>query len=129
MGVSGTFALGVNTSDTETEKLRMKADPKRVIAWLLVILAPLAGGIAIILLALRTPPDLLVRIIEKQFAVVVGLPLAAVLAAFIVIALRHTEGPIKLKGLGFEFDGASGQVILWVICFLAIAGAIHMLWI
>ena len=107
----------------------MKADPKRVIAWLLVILAPLAGGIAIILLALRTPPDLLVRIIEKQFAVVVGLPLAAVLAAFIVIALRHTEGPIKLKGLGFEFDGASGQVILWVICFLAIAGAIHMLWI
>ena len=129
MGVSGTLVIGVNTSDTETEKLRMKADPKRVIAWLLVILAPLAGGIAIILLALRTPPDLLVRIIEKQFAVVVGLPLAAVLAAFIVIALRHTEGPIKLKGLGFEFDGASGQVILWVICFLAIAGAIHMLWI
>lgn len=106
----------------------MNADPKRVVGWLLTILVPLGGGIAIVLLALRTPPEILERIIEKQFAAVIGLPLAAALAAFVVVALRHSEGPIKFKAVGFEFEGASGQVMLWVICFLAIAGAIRLLW-
>jgi hypothetical protein len=106
----------------------MKANPKRVIVWLLVILIPLFGGAAVVTLALRTPSEILVRIVEKQFAAVIGLPLAAGLAALVVVVLRHTEGPIKFKGLGFEFEGASGQVILWVICFLAIAGAIRLLW-
>ncbi len=106
----------------------MKANPKRVLVWVLVILAPLMGGIALIMLALRIPPDVLARLVEKQFAVVVGLPLAAALAALVVLILRHTEGPIKFRGLGFEFEGASGQVILWVICFLAVVGAIRLLW-
>jgi uncharacterized membrane protein YjgN (DUF898 family) len=106
----------------------MKADPNRVITWLLVFLVPLAGGLGLLTLLLRLRTEVLERIVEKQFAVVVGLPLAAALAALIVIGLRHTEGPIKFKGLGFEFEGTSGQVVLWVVCFLAIAGAIRLLW-
>lgn len=106
----------------------MKADPKQVITWLFVILVPLAGGLGLLLLLLRLRTEILERILEKQFAAVIGLPLAAALAAFIVIGLRHTEGQIKFKGLGFEFEGASGQVVLWVVCFLAIAGAIRLLW-
>jgi hypothetical protein len=106
----------------------MSPDPKRVVGWLLTILVPLGGGMAIVLLAFRVSHEVLERIVEKQFAVVIGLPLAAALAAFIVVALRHTEGPIKFKALGFEFEGASGQVVLWIACFLAIAGAIRLLW-
>lgn len=43
------------------------------------------------------------------------------MAAFIVAALRHSKGP-------FKFEGAAGQVILWVVCFLSIAAAIRLLW-
>lgn len=107
----------------------MRANPKRVIVWVLVILAPLLGGVTLITLALRLPPDVMARVVEKQFAAVIGLPLAAAMAGLVVLILRHTEGPIKFKGLGFEFEGASGQVILWVICFLSIAGAIRFLWV
>jgi hypothetical protein len=107
----------------------MNADPQKVVGWLLTILVPLGGGLAIILLALRTPPAILEQVIEKNFAAVIGLPLAAALAAFVVVSLRHTEGPIRFKAFGFEFEGASGQVVLWVFCFLAIALAIRLLWV
>jgi hypothetical protein len=43
--------------------------------------------------------------------------------------LEQTSGPIEFEGLGFKFKGASGPVVLWVFCFLAIAGAIKLVWI
>jgi hypothetical protein len=67
-------------------------------------------------------------ILIGKFQVVVGLPAAAI-AAFVVVAfLRQTAGPIEFEGFGFKFRGAAGQVILWLICFLAIAAAIKWLW-
>ncbi len=67
-------------------------------------------------------------LIENHFASIVGLPMAAA-GAFIVVALfRQSDGPIEFRGLGFEFKGASGQVAMWIVCFLAIAGAIKLCW-
>ena len=40
---------------------------------------------------------------------------------------QDTSGPVKFEGLGFKFEGTSGQVVLWVLYFLAIAGAIKLL--
>jgi hypothetical protein len=37
-------------------------------------------------------------------------------------------GHIRLKGLGFEFEGASAPTVLWLFCFLAIVGGMKMLW-
>jgi hypothetical protein len=63
-----------------------------------------------------------------HFASVIGLPCAAA-AAFVIIALfRVTEGRIKFEVIGFKFEGASGPIVMWVLCFLAIAAAIRMLW-
>ena len=73
-------------------------------------------------------PELWERIIREHFAAVVGLPMAALLASFIVIALKYAEGPMEFEALGFKFRGASGQVILWIMCFLAITIAIRLLW-
>jgi hypothetical protein len=50
------------------------------------------------------------------------------IAFLLVVFLRQTEGPFEFKGLGFEFNAASGQVAMWVVCFLAIVGAIKLLW-
>jgi hypothetical protein len=67
-------------------------------------------------------------LVVKNFAAIIGLPFAFI-AAFIVVALfRQGDSPIEFKGLGLEFKGASGEVILWLLCFLAISGAIKLLW-
>jgi len=65
---------------------------------------------------------------RDHYAAIVGLPAAAAVSFVIVVFLRQADGPIEFKGLGFEFKGASGQVAMWVICFLAIAGAIKLCW-
>lgn len=65
----------------------------------------------------------------QHFAAMVGIPVAALVAIFVVLALGATvEGPIEVKGLSFEFKGAAGPAILWAILFLAFAGAIRLLW-
>lgn len=106
----------------------MNADPKRIATWVLTLTVPVTAAVVLAGFLFVLPFDSLVQIVTRHFAAVVGLPLAALLAAFIVVALRHTAGPIKFEGLGFKFEGGAGQVILWVICFLAIALGIRVLW-
>ncbi len=61
------------------------------------------------------------RIFLEHFAAVVGLPAAAIASLFIVIILEASSGNI-------EFKGASGPIIMWVVCFLSIVLAIKALW-
>ncbi|MBY0322960.1 MAG: hypothetical protein K2X72_29835 [Reyranella sp.] len=68
------------------------------------------------------------RILENHFSAIIGLPSAAAVAFAIVVFLRQTEGPMEFEGLGFKIKGAAGQVFMWICCFLAIAGAIKLLW-
>jgi hypothetical protein len=63
-----------------------------------------------------------------HFPATVGLPAAAA-GAFVVCALfRTAEGKIKFAVFNVHFEGASGPIVMWVLCFLAIAAAIRMLW-
>ena len=64
----------------------------------------------------------------EHFTVVVGLPSAGALAFVVVTLFRQGEGPITIKGMGFEIQGAAGPVVLWVLCFLATYGGIKLLW-
>ena len=105
----------------------MNSDPKNVITWLLIIV-PIVAVTLLSGILHFTEPGLFIEIVKKHFAATIGLPMAALLAAFIVVGLRHSDGPMKFEGLGFKFEGSSGQVILWIFCFLAITGAIRLLW-
>jgi hypothetical protein len=67
-------------------------------------------------------------VLKDHYAAIVGLPAAAAVSFIIVVLLRQTEGPIEFEGLGFKFHSASGQVAMWVVCFLAFAGAIRLCW-
>lgn len=70
----------------------------------------------------------LTKLVLDNFAAIIGLPFAF-LAAFIVVALfRQAEGEIEFEAVGVKLKGAAGQIVLWVICFLAITGAIALLW-
>jgi hypothetical protein len=68
------------------------------------------------------------EIVHDHFAAIMGLPLAAAVAFVLVIFLRQAAGPIQFEGLGFKFNAAAGQVVMWVVCFLALAGAIRLCW-
>jgi hypothetical protein len=68
------------------------------------------------------------EILQRHYQAIIGLPAAAAVSFIIVVFLRQTEGPIEFEGLGFKLKGAAGQAVMWVVCFLAIAGAIKLVW-
>lgn len=88
------------------------------------------GGVVLLIVAvwLNRFDPVLTQLVVRNFAAIIGLPFAF-LAAFAIVALfRQTEGPVEFEGLGLKFKGASGQIILWMICFSAIAANIKLLW-
>ncbi|MEZ5635967.1 MAG: hypothetical protein R3E92_02415 [Burkholderiaceae bacterium] len=106
----------------------MSADPKTVITWVLVLVVPFAATAILAGFLTRIPYDVQLQIVQDHFAAIVGLPVAAIFSAFLVVVLQQTSGPVRFEGLGFKFEGTSGQVVLWVFCFLAITVAIKLLW-
>jgi hypothetical protein len=88
------------------------------------------GGTALVigLLWVNRFDPVVTDLVVRNFATIIGLPFAFI-AAFVVVALfRQGDGVMEFKGFGLEFKGASGEIVLWVLCFLSIAGAIKLLW-
>jgi hypothetical protein len=94
-----------------------------------IALAALAATASLIVAAWVNRFDpVLTDLVVKNFPAIIGLPFAFI-AAFVVVALfRQGSAPIEFTGLGLSFKGASGEIILWILCFLAISGSIRMLW-
>lgn len=47
---------------------------------------------------------------------------------FAIVALfKIAEGPVKFHGPGFNFEGASGEIVMWFICFAILALTIGLL--
>jgi hypothetical protein len=72
--------------------------------------------------------DWVLPLAKEHFAATIGLPFAALAALCLVILLEITTGTIEVKGLGFEFKGAGGPLVMWIFIFLSIASAIKLLW-
>lgn len=71
----------------------------------------------------------LLQIISTHFAATIGVPLSALSAFCIVVLLDvFSKGDIELEIPGFKLRGASGPVLLWVICFIAFIVGLRMLW-
>ena len=64
-------------------------------------------------------------VVTKHFAAIAGLPAAAASSFAILVFLRQMQGPIEF---GFKLHGASGAVVLWVLCFMAMGWAIRLCW-
>ena len=54
--------------------------------------------------------------------------MSAISAFCLVALLEISRGPIEFEVMVFKFKGASGPVVLWVFCFLAIIFAVNLLW-
>jgi hypothetical protein len=67
-------------------------------------------------------------IFQHHYAVIFGLPGAALVSFILVIVFEvHFD---KIDGVFsiLKFRGASGPIILWVLCFLSIVSAMKLLW-
>ena len=68
------------------------------------------------------------QLVVDYFRVIIGLPAAGVFSFLIVALFQSTVGAIRVEMIGFKFEGAAGPIVMWIMTFLAIVGAITMLW-
>ena len=100
-----------------------------ITSWtILITITVLLAAVFFTMLYQGVKKELFATIAQRHFPVVVCIPIAAISALFGVIILGSIVGPIKFKVPGFEFEGASGPVILWAICFWAMVQGIWLLW-
>jgi hypothetical protein len=93
-----------------------------------LVLCSIIGGVILFTIFIIDLGAFRQKILIDHFIALFGLPSAAAAAFIIVTLFRQGEEPIRIKGLGFEIQGAAGPVVLWVLCFLAICGGIKLLW-
>ena len=68
------------------------------------------------------------RMVQEHPAATIGLAMSAISAFCLVAILEISRGAIEFEAMGFKFRGASGPVILWVFCFLAMIFGVWLLW-
>lgn len=101
--------------------------PQELLPW--VLLSTIVGvGILFPYFIFRGFNPEFLDLYKKNFIVIIGLPLAALMSLFIVGFLEQTSGSIEFEGLGFKFIGTSGSVVMWIFCYLALVFSFKLLW-
>jgi hypothetical protein len=120
---------GLTPRSRATRAMQQLASAAVFVGLVLFAGAFFVGGALALWHAQNQAPAYMADELKHHFAAVVGLPSAALLALWIVMFLeQRADGTLKMKGLGFELEGGSGQIVLWVIVFLAITTGIRVAW-
>jgi hypothetical protein len=104
---------------------------RQVVTWLCVASGPALAGITFfpIIRAALQQQQWLLAIFRQHYAAIFGLPSAALLSFILVVVFEARFDNIEMEIANLvKFRGASGPIILWVLCFLSIASAIKLLW-
>ena len=102
---------------------------RSVAVWvLLVMMVIICGSVFIGFARSAKIEEFWIPIAKEHFSAIVGLPMAALAALCIVLVLRISSGPLEFEGWGLKFKGAAAPIVFWLLCFLAMAGAIKLLW-
>jgi uncharacterized membrane protein len=132
VGPTGTTLEETTMKQTEAQRAQGRFRPalRGIVAVVVVVGVTSLVGVFVFYAArdMAQAAPWMMEAVRDHFAALVGLPAAALAALCLVLVLEVKSGPIEFEGFGFKFRGASGEVILWVICFLAIATAIKLLW-
>jgi hypothetical protein len=120
----------VNMAPANEQDRNASTSLRQVARWVVLLGAVAWGLFAGGFLAYNSLHDgFIVELTKKQFGAMILVPMAALMALCVVIILEWTAGKIKLKVPGFELEGASGPIVLWVCCFLAIVASLRAFWI
>ena len=104
------------------------------ITWAAVIGTALWAGYFFVFLVLQSmgggtdSHNWFLRMIQDHPAATIGVGMSAVSAFCLVALLEISRGPIEFEALSFKFKGASGPVVLWVLCFLVMVHGVWLLW-
>ncbi|USD22641.1 hypothetical protein [Microbulbifer variabilis] len=107
---------------------------RRWITWAAVIGTALWAGYFFIFLIYQsivgsaTSNNWFLQMVQEHPAATIGIAMSAITAFCLVALLEIARGPIEFEAMGFKFKGASGPVILWVFCFLAMIFGVWLLW-
>ena len=103
---------------------------RRVVAVLALLGVSTVAGVFLLFLArdIANAEPWMMEVFRSHPSAVLGLPTGALAALCIVLFLEFKTGPIEFEALGLKFRGAAGEIVLWVVCFLAIVAAIKILW-
>ena|ERR1700730_12330800 len=118
-------AKGLYSSDVEL---------RRVASWGAVLGTIALGGCLALVLMIQvlrpTDPNTswIISEFKQHFAATIGVPLSALAAFCVVTLLRATTGPIEIESQFIKFRGASGPIIFWILCFIAIVIGMKLLW-
>jgi hypothetical protein len=85
-------------------------------------------GLSTYLVIVGNHQDKFIAILVNQVGATIGVPLCSLIALFNVLLLRTVQGPIEMEAFGIKFKGASGPIVMWILCFLALVWAIGYLW-
>jgi hypothetical protein len=94
---------------------------------LLAVFLVLLGGVEGLMSG--SPVGATIRtLLAQRPQVIIGLPVAGIASFAIVVLLKQVSGPIEFETTGIKVRGSTGQVVLWLICFVTIAAMIKWLW-
>jgi hypothetical protein len=106
-------------------------DKQKIYAyWAVLISGTLIGLILMSFYAIELfkPNGWVVDIYKNHFLACIGLPLVALLSLIIVIIFNIQESDMKVSLLGFNFEGSSSKILMWVIVFLVQTLSLKLLW-
>ena len=75
------------------------------------------------------PDSWFLDMIKENPAGTIGVAICAISSFSVVVVLDiFSRDSISFKFFNFEFKGASGPVVLWIMCFLAFVAGTGLLW-
>ena len=103
----------------------------RKIAYFLAIIGPGFASLMLLIVIgwqLVNNDRLLDILLVEHTRATLGLPAVTASSYATILSFQATSGPIRFKGLGFEFEGASGPAALFILIFLAEIIGLVVLW-
>lgn len=101
-----------------------------VALWMVILFVAIGFILGIIVWIANFRAPWQIEMLKEHYAAIVGLPAAAA-GSFVVIILAHQFSDQKLVKISMgtvDIEGPAGPALLWVVCFLAMAFAIRIVW-
>ena len=78
---------------------------------------------------LHTEAQWIMKIYKDHFVATIGLPLVAVSSVFIISVFKQQSNEkIHFKIKSLEFNGASGEITLWIMVYIVQVLSLYLLW-
>jgi hypothetical protein len=112
-------------NDEHKKRLRHAAD------WVIIIGATVLSvcHFSFIIWEVKTRNGWLDNLVKNHYPAIIVMPSYGFASLCLILLLdRNSKERIKFKAFGFEFDGASAPIILWIASFLACACVLRLTW-